>query len=108
MKDNALTEPALLEVASRLRALGDPLRLRLVYLLREKEKTVSDLAREVDSSQPNVSRHLAQLHRAGMISRRQQGNQVYYRVSDTRVFRICRSLCDKIKAELDAQRGDLD
>lgn len=107
MPPEELSEAALVEVASRLRALGDTVRLRLLYLLREGERTVSDLARAVGSSQPNVSRHLAHLHRAGMVARRQEGSQVLYRIADPRVFEICSTLCDKIRSELDAQRGGL-
>ncbi len=104
--DEELTELAISEVAARLRAMGDPSRLRILYLLRDGPRTVGDIGGLLGCSQPNVSRHLSQLHRAGMLSRQQEGNQVYYSVADERVFEICGTLCDRIKADLEnRQRG---
>ena len=83
------------DVARRLRALAEPVRLRILYELRQGERSVSELVEHMGCSQPNVSRHLAQLHRAGMVTRRKEGKTVYYAVGDELVFEICDSLCGR-------------
>ncbi|MEY3457425.1 MAG: hypothetical protein RL215_582 [Planctomycetota bacterium] len=64
--------------ADRLRALGDPHRLRLVEALRSGEKTVSDLALLLDSEIVTVSHHLQVLRRAALVSVRREGRFMYY------------------------------
>ncbi len=63
------------------RALADPTRLRCLLLLqREGELCVCELTHALGESQPKVSRHLAQLREAGIVSDRRQGLWVYYRL----------------------------
>jgi DNA-binding transcriptional ArsR family regulator len=81
--------------------------LRILYRLRQGECTVGEIARVTGYSQPNVSRHLAQLHRSGMLSRRQEGNSVFYAITDETVFEICDRLCGRIKEEFEAKVGEL-
>jgi DNA-binding transcriptional ArsR family regulator len=96
---DALFEP----VAERLRLLADATRLRILNVLRQGERSVVDIAGKVGASQPNVSRHLALLLRAGMVTRRQEGRQVHYRVVDPFVDRICEAICGSLRAHVDRQ-----
>lgn len=59
-------------------ALGHPLRLAIVELLRDGEVCVCDIAERVGSERSNVSRHLAVMLQAGVLSSRKQGLQVFY------------------------------
>jgi len=59
-------------------ALADPTRRRLVELLGEGERSVSEMAAEVDIHQPGVSRHLRILHEAGFVSVRAEGQRRLY------------------------------
>jgi len=62
------------------RALGDPTRLALFErLCREGDQTVGALTRQAGVSQPAVSKHLAVLKRAGLVSDRPEGRTVHYR-----------------------------
>lgn len=74
-------------VAARLKALGDPTRLRLVSLVaahESQEACVCDLTDPVGLSQPTVSHHLKILVEAGILAREQRGKWAYYRlVPDT-------------------------
>ncbi len=88
-------------VAERLRLLADPTRLRILNVLREGEANVVHIVGKVGASQPNVSRHLALLLRAGIVSRRQQGREVHYRVVDPFVDRICEAICGSLRAHVD-------
>lgn len=90
-------------VAERLRVLADPTRLRILSLLRARESSVLEIAAKVGASQPNVSRHLALLLRAGIVTRRQEGRHVHYRVLDPFVDRICAAICGSVHAHVDRQ-----
>lgn len=89
------------EVAKRLRALAEPVRLRILYELRGGELSVGELVERMGCSQPNVSRHLAQLHRARMVTRRQDGKSVRYGIGDDLVFEICDRLCGRVRDEVE-------
>jgi len=90
-------------VAERLRILADPTRLRILNLLRARESSVLEIAAKVGASQPNVSRHLALLLRAGMVTKRPEGRHVHYRVLDSFVDRICEAICGSLHAHVDRQ-----
>ena len=63
---------------SIFRAFADETRLRLLNLLLEGEVCVCDLCTALDMSQPRISRHLAYLRRAGLVTVRQDGKWKYY------------------------------
>lgn len=75
---------SLTELADRLRALGDPTRLRVAHaLLVGDELCVCDLAWVVGASQGLVSHHLRQLRANGLAANRRDGKLVMYRLTDT-------------------------
>ncbi|HEY1092507.1 MAG TPA: metalloregulator ArsR/SmtB family transcription factor, partial [Burkholderiaceae bacterium] len=68
-------------IAAELFALmSTPMRLKIISALCQTEKTVSALLEEIATTQPNMSQHLGQLYRAGILAKRRDGVQVYYRV----------------------------
>jgi DNA-binding transcriptional ArsR family regulator len=87
-------------VAARFRILGEPLRIRLLQALREGERSVGELVAAVDSTQPNVSKHLRILQAAGLVARRQEGNSAYYSIADPGVFALCDLVCDSVGSRL--------
>ena len=89
-------------IARRFRALGDPLRVRLLDLLRDREQTVNALAEQLGAGQQNVSKHLAVLADAAMVARRKEGTHVYYRIADEGVFALCEQICGSLQSELSA------
>lgn len=78
----ALFKSALEFQAEFLRCLGDQTRLRIVKALMEREKTVSQLVQELQSSQANISGHLKTLKNNGILKSRQQGKYVYYSLDE--------------------------
>ena len=71
------------QVAPLLKALADPVRLRLVSLIAAQpgaEACVCDLTDDLDLSQPTVSHHLRVLLDAGIVAREQRGRWAYYRL----------------------------
>lgn len=90
------------EVAAELFALmATPLRLRIISSLCSGEKNVGALVDELGSSQPNLSQHLATLYRAGILSKRRDGNQVWYAVCNPKAVSLCRAVCTQIAIEFD-------
>ncbi len=70
------------QVAPLLKALADPVRLRLMSLVASHEggeACVCDLNDAFDLSQPTISHHLKVLHEAGLVDREKRGVWVYYR-----------------------------
>jgi DNA-binding transcriptional ArsR family regulator len=102
-----VTPEALELVAARFRAMGDPLRLRILHDLEGGERSVSTLAAGVGTTQPNVSRHLKVLQDADLVSRRPEGNTVYYSIADAMVLEICEMVCSRLRDRLEAQVGAL-
>jgi DNA-binding transcriptional ArsR family regulator len=73
--------------------LSSSMRLRIVSELCRGELSVGQLRDRVDTTQPNLSQHLAVLYRAGILARRREGSQVHYRVAHVGVAAICRTVC---------------
>jgi DNA-binding transcriptional ArsR family regulator len=67
------------------RAFGDPTRLHILELLRERELSVNQIVELVGMSQPRTSAHLACLRWCGFVQTRREHRTVYYRVADERV-----------------------
>jgi DNA-binding transcriptional ArsR family regulator len=87
-------------IARRFRAIGEPMRVRVLDLLRDGELSVSTLAERLDASQQNVSKHLSVLAETGIVARRKEGNFVYYRVADEGVFALCEQVCGSLQSQL--------
>ena len=90
-------------VAERLRLFADSTRLRILNVLRDGERTVVEITEATGASQPNVSRHLALLLRAGLVARRPEGRQANYRIVDPFVDQICEAICGSLRAHVDQQ-----
>jgi ArsR family transcriptional regulator len=77
-----LTQPQAEQVAPLLKALAEPVRLRLMSLIASRpggQACVCDLAGAFDLSQPTISHHLKVLHEAGLLDRDKRGVWVWYR-----------------------------
>ena len=62
------------------KALADPTRLRLIQLLGDEEVCVCSFVETLKTNQPKVSRHLAYLKRAGLVTTRRDGKWIHYRL----------------------------
>jgi DNA-binding transcriptional ArsR family regulator len=99
-----LPEPLVDLIAQRFRVLGEPMRIKLLDRLRDGDATVSELQEELGASQQNVSKHLAVLLGAGMVSRTKEGTCVRYAIADPGVFTLCEHVCGGLRRQL----SDLD
>ena len=78
-----LTAQAATELAGQLKALSDPVRLRLLSVVASHtggEACVCDLSVGIELSQPTISHHLKVLRTAGLLDSERRGSWVYYRV----------------------------
>ncbi len=87
-------------IARRFRALSDPLRVRILDLLRDRELSVSTIADQLDAGQQNISKHLAVLVESGILARRKSGTHVYYRIADEGVFALCEQVCGSLQEQV--------
>ena len=83
-------------VASRFKVLSDPMRLRILNELQNGERNVMQIVAELETSQPNVSKHLRILQEAGLVVRRQEGNSAYYQIADESIFEMCDAVCGSL------------
>jgi DNA-binding transcriptional ArsR family regulator len=89
--------------AAALALLADDTRLKILWVLMQRELHVNALAELVGAKAPAVSQHLSKLRVAGMVSVRREGTYAYYRASDDHISRIVSTLVDHISEELAAQ-----
>jgi ArsR family transcriptional regulator, cadmium/lead-responsive transcriptional repressor len=75
-------------MARYFRVLGDPTRLRILELLLEGERTVSELVEAMGVSQSRVSNHLACLRWCRLVESERAGRNVVYRVGDARLRQL--------------------
>lgn len=74
--------------ALRLKAIAHPLRLAIVCLLADGERSVGDICQELGTTQPNISQHLTRLHNQHLLTSRKDANRVYYAIADQRLNKI--------------------
>jgi ArsR family transcriptional regulator len=89
--ETPLSETDAEALASMLRVLADPARLRLVSVIAAQpgaEACVCNLTAPLGLSQPTVSHHLKRLHEAGILEREQRGRWVYYSLRDGALERV--------------------
>jgi DNA-binding transcriptional ArsR family regulator len=104
-KHQQMTPEALAQVAARFKVLAEPVRLRILDGLQGGELSVSEITEAVESTQPNVSKHLKMLQDAGLVARRQEGNTVYCSIADETVFELCDVVCSSLRERIGAQAG---
>ncbi len=105
--DHAMPPQALELVAARFRALGEPIRLRILQELQAGELSVSALTRAVGSTQPNVSKHLRVLQEVALVGRRPVGTTAYYFIAEPMIFDLCQMVCSAMRDLLETQVGIL-
>ena len=82
----------IVDISGLLKSMAHPIRLQILCLLREKELPVGDLQIKVQTTNGNLSQHLAILRNQGIIACRKDANFVFNRIADQRVLLLMESL----------------
>ena len=90
-------------MAEKFRSLADPTRLSILKLLLVGERSVGKIVEETGRGQANVSKHLKLLAASGLVGRRKEGLQVFYRVESPFVEKLCTLVCETIARETEEQ-----
>lgn len=102
-----LSDTALELIATRFRALSEPMRLRLLNLLMQGERSVGQLVEASGSSQANVSKHLSLLREAGMVGVRKEGLTSICFIADPLVNELCDMMCCRLREEMEDKARSL-
>ncbi len=91
-------EPVFDKVARYFSLLSDPSRLKVIHAICNVERSVNDVVVETGLTQSTVSRHLSNLHVSAVATRRKNGAQALYVISDRTLTDICRTVCVSLVA----------
>lgn len=75
-----------------LKSLASPLRLRILCMVIDGERSVGDIADALSVRQSAVSQHLALLRKDGLVAPRRDGQTIYYRLADRNVKKVVKLL----------------
>ena len=89
------------QAAELFRVMSAPMRLKIISSLCTSEKNVTQLLTEINTTQPNMSQHLNTLYHAGVLGKRREGVQIFYRIVNDRAAQMCRAVCMQIAIEGD-------
>lgn len=79
-------------LATLLKSISHPYRLQILCLLQAGEMTVGEISRAINSTDANVSQHLAILRNQGIVGSRKQANFIYNRIIDARVTKLIETM----------------
>jgi DNA-binding transcriptional ArsR family regulator len=84
------------KAADLFAVMSTPIRLRIISELCQGEKNVGQLLENIGVAQPNMSQHLNIMFRSGVLGKRRQGAQVFYRIADETAAKVCRAVCTQV------------
>jgi DNA-binding transcriptional ArsR family regulator len=89
--------PLVEHIVARLRAIADPVRVRILARLQQGAAPVGQLAAELEVGQASMSKHLAILRQAGIIAAERDGNHTICRIRDPSIKQLCTLVCDGVQ-----------
>lgn len=92
--DNTLDEETLFLVSQTFKAISDPTRIRILYLLFEKEITVNEIAETLQLKQSTVSHQLRFLKNMRLVRSRREGTNIFYKQADEHVMLILKKMIE--------------
>ena len=98
-----VTDEALVLIASWFRTLAEPSRLKILRVLEEGEKNITEIVDATGLTQANVSRHVQSLVDAGMVGRRREGLAAICFITDPSIADLCDNVCTNLLKRLSNQ-----
>ena len=91
-------------MAGRFATLADPTRLEVIHcLMRGGEQNVTQIVEATGHTHPNVSKHLRHLRDADLVSRRKEGLQVFYKLNDPLIEKLCKLVCESLLEDFESE-----
>jgi DNA-binding transcriptional ArsR family regulator len=100
MENKARSEAAIIALAARFKLLAEPVRLRILEMLAEGERSVQEVTALTGLRQPHISRQLAILAESGILLRRKEGTRVYYSLRDSNISAIMETASRSLREHL--------
>ncbi len=92
------TEMASLILQAELcQSLTHPFRLKILQMLSNGKKNVSEIIKATEKPQPYISQHLRVLRQKEVVKTEREGNEIYYSLSDPNIEKICKLVAELIK-----------
>jgi ArsR family transcriptional regulator len=82
------------------KTLANPIRIAILHILKDGEKSVNELTDIIGVSQSNLSQHLALMRQIGIVKTRKQGTSIYYSVTNPKINEACDTVRDILKDQL--------
>jgi len=95
-------------IAALLKTMAHPIRLKILCLLQEGERTVGELQQEVKTSHANVSQHLALLRNQGIVSCRKDANYIRNRIADESILQLIATMRELFCPNTPTERSPMD
>lgn len=86
--------------ADFLKSIASPVRLAVIEHLKHGESSVGDLGKALSVEQSSLSKHLAILRQAGLLSARQEKVTVYYSIKNKDIFKVLRPISEMLRKHL--------
>lgn len=88
--------------------MANPVRMEIIYALKEGEKTVSALVDIMDLTKSNISQHLAVLKSAEMVSTRRDGQNIFCSIGNPKIIEACRLMREVLMEQISKKQELMD
>ena len=86
------------------KTIAHPLRIAILHVLKDGEKTVNELVDIIGASQSNISQHLALMRQRQIVKTRKAGSSVYYRVANPKISQACDTMREVLMEQLNQKQ----
>jgi DNA-binding transcriptional ArsR family regulator len=87
------------------KTLANPIRLAILHILKDGEKSVNELTDIIGISQSNLSQHLALMRQIGIVETRKQGTSIFYSVTNPKINEACDTVREILADQLKKNQG---
>ena len=90
------------------KTMANPIRMEIIYALKDGEKSVSELVDSIGLTKSNVSQHLSVLKSAAVVSARRDGQNIFYSIANEKILEACRLMREVLMEQLSEKQKLID
>ena len=90
------------------KTMANPVRMEIIYALKEGDKTVSELVEAMGLNKSNVSQHLAILKSAEVVDARRDGQNIFYSIANEKILEACRLMREVLTEQISKKQKLVD